>query len=431
MAATKASSSVVIIAAIAIVVVAVVVLSTTHRTRKPDDEDSAATRSGIYLDNNATTPIHPTALSALAHAYRHHFANPSSFHYRCGRSARNLMHRCRVQMCSMLGLHDAEGGSPQLVFTSGATEANNAAVMGCMCRARGRAARPHVLSSPIEHASVAHALAQSDADLQLLPVDRFGRLCLRALHTAIRDDTALVCVIMANNEVGTIQDIRAVVDICRARRVHLHVDVTQVVGKYPLDLWELRVDSASFSAHKFGGPRGVGALYLRDASAVCPWLHGGGQEAGLRSGTENVPGVVAATVALRVALERMSTDAARVQAMAKYLITQVLDTIPGTRLLGHPEHRLYNTVAISLPVDSRRVMMLLDTHWVCVSAGSACTQGAESHTLVAMGLDANTIQGSMRISLWYDNTMAECVRFVELLRRCVAEVGAGAAVEAP
>jgi cysteine desulfurase len=365
----------------------------------------------LYFDNNATTRIHPLALDAMIRTYRHAFANPSSFQCTAGRNARHSLHDSRQRLASLVGVRDCH----HLVFVSGATEGNNTAILGRL--RRHRALHPgspaHVLVTPTEHASVSVTLHHGNVDvpmeLEVLPVDQYGIVCRSELQRRIRDDTALVCVIMANNEIGSVQpDVQALAAMCRASGAHFHCDMTQVVGKYPVDLEALGVDTAVMSAHKFGGPRGVGALYVRDFGNLEPIVHGGGQERGWRSGTENVAGVAAMAVALEVATAAMPTETPRIRGLADGVRQALLSGIPGAVSLGHPRHRLYNTVAVSLPVDSRQLMCHLDGDGICVSAGSACTRSGDSHTLKALGLSEAARRGSLRISLWYDNTAREC-----------------------
>jgi cysteine desulfurase len=418
----------------AVMVVGLLVMAqlfSTSNTRQVVATAGTATGTAlIYLDNNATTHIYPEALEAMVAAYSRCFANPSALLYKCGREARNRLYHCRRRIMALLNCPEHS----MIIFTSGATEANNAAIGGAVLQGRN-AARHHVLCSPIEHASVSRAVEHhSRGDVEWLPVDRHGMVCLQALQRSIRTETALVTVLMASNEVGTIQDVSQISRLCRTAAVHYHCDITQMVGKYVLDLDSLGMDSAAFSAHKFGGPRGVGFLYIRDKRNLPPpCLYGGGQEHGVRSGTENVPAIVGATTALEKSHAILRTydggsggGAHRVRALRDFLATQITTQVPECEVMGHPTQCLYNTLAISLPVNSRIVMSILDSHGICVSSGSACTKGSDSPTLEAMGFDVKAREGSMRVSLWFDTTMADCVRFMQVLPLAVRHVQLGA-----
>lgn len=404
--------------------------------------DPGARELAVYADNNASTPAFPEVVQAVASVTAACYANPSSVHA-LGRRSRELLDACRRRFAELLGARQCE-----VVFTSGATEANNAAIRGLFAAQRASGGggggaprrRFRVVTSNVEHASVyqtLRSLPEREAETVPVPVGPDGRLPPEAVVEALEAaPTDMVCVILANNEVGTIQDIAPVAEACRARGVHLHLDVTQVVGRYPLDLHALGCDTATLSAHKFHGPKGVGALFVRDGVRFDACATGGGQEMSWRSGTENLAGIRGAVVALeRCAAELASGGDARVRAMRDHVEAALLAGLPpgGVRVNGAGGARLYNTLSVSFPgVNSRaQLVPALDEARVYVNVGCACSQGKPSATLQALGLTPEEQQGSIRVSFGFMNTPQEARKLARALLAAVRLARAAPAAAPP
>ena len=379
-----------------------------------------------YFDNNATTRPFKHALDMMARVAYVTYGNPSSPHA-LGRRADRLLEECRNDLARMLGARSPH----QLVFTSGATESNNLALRGRISRVLQKSApKPHVLCTPIEHASVSATLEDMDIDLETVGVDSLGRVDLADLRAKIRPSTALFCVIAANNEIGTIQDMRAIVEACRARRVFLHADMTQMAGKYFLDLESSGVDSATISAHKFHGPRGVGLLYVRQGRTVKPCQTGGHQEGSMRAGTENLAGVAGMAAALYTCHDLIVTgEQKRVEAMRDYVRAQIRRICPNARFNGDPDSSLYSTLSVTLGKSqpaARDLVAMLSEAGVYVGTGSACNSSSigsskGSGTLKAIGLSDAEVRKTIRISLSFDNNMRQCRKLVACLERFLAD----------
>jgi cysteine desulfurase len=371
----------------------------------------------IYLDHNATTPLHPEVLAAMLPLLRDSYGNPSSIHGP-GRTARVRLDEARERVAQLINARPGE-----MVFTSGGTEANNLAVKGVALALRDKG--KHILTTQVEHASVLNPcrdLAALGFEPEFLPVDQQGRLDPERLERALREDTVLVSVQYANNEVGTLQDIVAVGRMARARGVLFHVDAVQAVGKIPVDVEQLPVDLLSVSAHKIQGPKGVGALYIRRGSpALMPLVSGGGQEKKRRGGTENLPGIVGFGKAAELAQEHLR-GRGYLQKLRDGLWERIRAAVAGADLLGHPHERLPNTLSVVLEgVDGETVLIGLDVEGVAVSTGAACSSGSlmPSHVLTAMQVPVEKINASLRFSLGWDTTEGELVAAVEILRRVV------------
>lgn len=366
----------------------------------------------IYLDYNATTPVAPDVLDAMLPWLRGEYGNPSSTHA-CGRRAAQAVARARGQVAELIGAN-----APEIVFTGCATEANNLALLG-VARALGVENR-HLVVSAIEHPAVmAPALRLRDQGwaLTVLPVDTFGRISLDHLAAALRSDTALVSVMHANNEVGTLQPIREIARITRERGILLHTDAAQSAGKLPLDVDELGVDLLTLAGHKFYAPKGVGALYVRTGTSIRPVLHGAEQEHGLRPGTENVAGIVALGAAAALARHSLPAAADRLRALRDHLHRCLLAAVPDLRLNGHPEERLPNTLHVSFPGVSGRALLGEAADVVAASVGSAChsEHDAVSGVLAAMGADAERAAGAVRLSVGRGTTLDEVERAADAL----------------
>ncbi|MDO9164914.1 MAG: cysteine desulfurase family protein [Rhodoferax sp.] len=364
----------------------------------------------IYLDYNATTPVAPEVLDAMLPWLRGEFGNPSSTHV-YGRRAAQAVAAARRQVAELIGAQAQE-----IVFTGCATEANNLALLG-VARALGVEKR-HLVVSAVEHPAVmvpALYLRDQGWALTVLPVDAFGRISPDALADALRPDTALVSVMHANNEVGTLQPIREISRMTRERGILLHTDAAQSAGKLPLNVDELGVDLLTLAGHKFYAPKGVGALYVRDGTPIRSVLHGAEQEHGLRPGTENVAAIVGLGAAAALARASLLTASEHLCTLRDRLHGDLAASIPCLRLNGHPEHRLPNTLHVSFPGVSGRALLAEAADVVAASVGSAChsEHDAVSGVLAAMGADAARASGAVRLSVGRMTTSEEVKRAAE------------------
>jgi len=364
----------------------------------------------IYLDNSATTPISDEARAAMQPYYDVEFGNASSLH-EYGRKARQAIEESREEIAAGLGVSARE-----IVFTSGATEADNLAILGA---AMAAPQRKHILVSAVEHHAVLHAadwLASAQGySVERVPVDAAGWVDPNVVREMLRDDTLLVSVMAGNNEIGTVQPIDEVGAMCRERAILFHTDAVQAIGKLALSLGS--VDLLAASAHKFNGPKGAGFLFVRKGTRLAPLVHGGGHENGLRSGTENVPGIVGTSAAVRLALAERQTLAARLLALRTHLIEGVL-SIPGTRLNGQRDGGLPHIANFSFQgIEGESLVMRLDEHGIATSTGSACSSPdlEPSHVLVAIGVPLSMAHGSLRVSTGRQTTHEEIERFLEVL----------------
>ncbi len=357
---------------------------------------AAGTDEPIYLDYNATTPLAPEVIAAMRPCLERHFGNPSSSHP-YGRRAAAVVAQARADTAALLGAQPEE-----IIFTGCASEANNIALRGVARALRGQGR--HLIISAVEHPSVVAPAERLRADgwaVSLLPTDAAGLVEPQALRDALRPDTVLVSVMLANNEVGAIQPVRALADIARAAGVLFHTDAAQAAGKIPVDVDELGVDLLTLAGHKFYAPKGVGALYVRRDTPLAPVLVGAaGQERGLRPGTENVPHIAAIGAAARLARERLPQMGPRLSELRDRLHRALAAAAPGLRLNGPLEQRLPNTLNLSFPVVSGHDL-LTAAPGIAASVGSACHEegDAVSGVLAAMGLDAPRARGAVRLSL--------------------------------
>ncbi|MDD5405001.1 MAG: cysteine desulfurase family protein [Sulfuricella sp.] len=366
----------------------------------------------VYLDYNATTPVDEQILEAMLPYLREHFGNPSSSHI-YGQRAKLAVEQAREEIATLIGAQPEE-----IVFTGCATEANNLAIQG-VARALAGTKR-HLITSAIEHPSVLQPclkLREEGWDVTILPVDRHGQVSLIAVERAIRPDTALISVMHANNEVGTIQPIADIARVARSRGVLLHTDAAQSAGKIPLNVHKLGVDLLTLAGHKFYAPKGVGALYVSKGTALAPVLAGAGHEHGLRPGTENVALIAALGMAARLAHKRLPKAQVRLQAMRDLLHLQLLAGIPHLILNGHAEARLPNTLNISFPGVSGHELLAEAAQDVAASTGSACHSGghAVSGVLGAMKVSALQAVGAVRLSVGLYTTPADIERAAQAL----------------
>ncbi|GBD38371.1 Cysteine desulfurase IscS [bacterium HR37] len=360
-------------------------------------ETGKAYMKKIYLDYNATTPLDPRVFEAMLPYMKEEFGNPSSIHS-FGRKGKAALDNSREQVAELIGALPKE-----VVFTSGGSESNNFAIKGIALSLREKGS--HLITTKVEHASVIESfefLRTLGFKVTYLGVDEYGLIDLEELKRAINDETILVSVMFANNETGVIMPIEEIAEIVKEKGIILHTDAVQAVGKIEIDLRKIPVDLLSLSAHKLYGPKGIGALFIREGVKITPIIHGGGQERGRRSGTENVPGIVGLGKACEIAKEEMQTENARVAEFRDKLHRGILEKIDGVKLNGHPERRLANTLNLSFKgVDGESLVINLDLEGIAVSTGSACSEGNvdPSHVLLAMGMSRELATSSIRFSL--------------------------------
>jgi cysteine desulfurase len=374
----------------------------------------------IYFDHNATTPLYPAAWEAMQPFLVDVFGNPSSLHTE-GLQARDAIEEARQQVAQLLG-----ASAEELVFTGGGTEADNLAILGSVIAQRRQGG--HIITSQIEHPAVlgsCRTLETQGFRVTRLPVGPAGTIDPDDLSRALTDDTLLVTLMHANNEVGTIQPIRECAALAHARGVLVHTDAVQSVGKIATLVDELGVDLLSLSGHKIHGPKGIGALYVRRGIALDPIVTGGPQERGLRGGTEPVAAIVGLGVAAQLAAAHMSTEMSQVAALRDHLEQTILATIPDVLVNGMAAPRLPTTTNLSFKqVDGQSLVVALDLKGVATSTGSACSSGSlePSHVLIALGLSAEWLRGAVRFSLGSGNTLGEVERVLQMLPPIVARL---------
>jgi cysteine desulfurase len=372
----------------------------------------------VYLDNSATTPVAPEVIEAMLPYMTAEYGNASSLHS-FGREARTAVEESRATLAATLGAEP-----PEIVFTSGATEADNLAIMGLTLAAPGK---KHIITTTIEHHAVLHTcqwLEKRGYEVTYLDVDASGRVDPAAVADAIRQDTLLVSVMAGNNEIGTIEPIDEIGSICKEHGVLFHTDAVQAYGKIALPI--KNVDLLSVSAHKFNGPKGVGFLFIRRGIKLAPILHGGGHELGRRSGTENVPGIVGMATAARLTFEEMDETAARLRGYRERLI-EAITAIPETRLNGGRTGCLPHIANFGFArIEGESLVMRLDEHEIAVSTGSACSSPnlEPSHVLVAIGVPLSMAHGSLRVSTGRQTTEAEIDTLIDVLPQVVSDLRA-------
>lgn len=359
----------------------------------------------IYADNAATTRLSATALAAMLPYLTEQYGNPSSL-YTLGQTAATALAQARETVARCLHCRPEE-----IVFTSGGSEADNQAILSA-ARWGKRQGKTHIISTAFEHHAVLHTLQKLEKEgftVTLLDVHADGRITPQQVEAAITQDTCLVTVMYANNEIGTIQPIGEIGAICRARKVPFHTDAVQAAGHLAIDVGAEQIDMLSLSAHKFHGPKGVGALYVRKGVPLLPLIEGGTQERRKRAGTENVAGIVGLAAALQTACDHLEANAAKVAALRDKLIDG-LAAIPHAALNGDRDHRLPGNVNVCFEgIEGESLLLLLDDRGICASSGSACTSGSldPSHVLLAIGRPHEVAHGSLRLSLCEENTEAE------------------------
>jgi cysteine desulfurase len=375
----------------------------------------------IYFDHNATTPVAPAVVETMSGVLTGHFGNPSSVHH-FGQQAKSVLDEARSEVATLIGAEPSE-----LVFTSGGTESDNFALRG-VADALEATGRRHLIASSIEHEAVLvtlKALSRKGWQVTLLPVDQSGLVKPETLDAALTDGTALVSVMHANNEIGTVQPIAELSRIARAKGAVFHTDAVQSVAKIPVDVRALGVDLLSLSAHKFNGPKGAGALWIRRGTRVSAILTGGKHERTRRAGTENVPAIAGLGTAARLAKAKLIDEMGRLTALRDRLERAVLEQVPGTAINGAREPRVPNTTNISFEgTEAESLLIALDLEGFAVSTGSACSSGTlePSHVLRAMGFPPHRTQNSIRISLGLGNTDAQVDQFVAKLPGVVSKL---------
>ena len=376
----------------------------------------------IYLDYAATTPVHPDVLQTMLPYFTESYGNPSSIHY-FGQDAKVSMERARESVAALINARPEE-----IVFTSGGSEADNLAIKGVAFALEEKG--KHIITSAIEHHAVLeslHFLEKRGFRVTYLPVDRYGVVDPRDVEAAIADDTILISIMYANNEVGTIQPIGEIGAIAKQRGVYLHTDAVQAVGHVPIDVNEMNIDLLSTSAHKLYGPKGVGALYVRKGTRLVSLIHGGEQERRRRASTENIPGIVGFGKAAEIALGEMVKESVRITALRDRLIEGLVTRIDDARLNGHPTQRLPNNVNVSVKyIEGESMLLNLDMEGIGASTGSACSSGTlePSHVLLALGLSHEEAHGSLRFSLGRESTDEDVDRVLEVLPPIVSKLRA-------
>ena len=365
---------------------------------------------GVYFDHAATTPVDRRVLDEMLPYFCHEFGNAGELHH-LGRTARLAVERARARVANAIGAEDNE-----IVFTAGGTEADNLALLGYL----QRLAPGHLIVSAIEHPAIletARALNRAGWDVDFVPVDGLGMIDLNAYAEAFRVDTKLASVHFANNVIGTVQPIAELARIAHENGALFHTDAVQAVGVLPIDVVGLGIDMLSLSGHKFFAPKGIGALYVKRGVRLLPLTHGGGQERRMRSGTENVPGIVGLGAAIELAVTGIPETRPRLEALRDRLVAGVIARVPDCRYLGHPSQRLPGNAAFTVRfIEGESMLLQLDARGFMVSSGSACASGlpGPSHVLMALGLGAEEAHGSIRMSLGRENTSEEVDAFLEI-----------------
>lgn len=383
----------------------------------------------VYFDHAATTPMDERVLETMHPYFLKEFGNANSAH-QLGNNAKVAVEEARETIAEIIGAEPAE-----IIFTSGGTESDNAAIKGIF-QATGKT---EIITSPLEHHAVLHtveALKRFGAKPVYLQPDSKGMISADQVSEAVTEDTALVSLMHVNNEIGTINPIKEIGAVCRQRSIPFHSDTVQSVGKMPVDVDELGMDSISVSGHKIYGPKGIGVLYIRHATPWLPWMHGGSQERRRRGGTLNVPGIIGLAKALELISEGMAEHKEHFQALRRQLCEGLKERFgPLVQLNGHPEHSVPNIVNISFDfkgdgLDGEMLLLNLDVEGICVSNGSACTSGAmePSHVLGGIGLNTAVANSSIRVSMGKDNTTEDIKRFLEKLEPVVKRMSPAAKV---
>jgi len=366
----------------------------------------------VYLDNNATTPLDPAVQEKMSWFLKNHFGNPSSL-YPIGHQVKNMITEVREIIANCLGAQRSE-----IIFTGSGTEADNFALRGVL---DALSDKNEVITSTIEHPAIietGHYLQEKGYKVTYVPVDEMGMIDLQTLEEAISPKTAIISIMHANNEIGTIQPIEDVVKIAKRHGILVHTDAVQSFGKIEVNVNKLGVDLLTVSAHKIYGPKGVGALYIRQGTPIKPLIYGGHQELLLRAGTENTIGIIGFGEAVRVLMEKQNEDKKRIEKLATKLMKGLEEKIPHLKFNGHPEKRIKGTLSVSfLGIEAEAILLALATKDVCVSTGSACSEDSEetSHVLQAIGLQPEVARSVIRMSLGRFTTEEDIEYVLEVL----------------
>ena len=367
----------------------------------------------IYLDHSATTKLKKEILDTMLPFLTEQYGNPSTI-YTLGREAKKAIDHARGQVAKAINAKPNE-----IYFTSSGTESDNWAIKGVAYANKQKG--KHIITSNIEHHAVLHTcefLEKEGFEVTYVPVNNEGILDLEQLKKAIRPDTMLISVMLANNEIGTIQPIREISQLAKEHGIYLHTDAVQAIGSIPVDVNDLGVDLLSLSGHKIYGPKGVGVLYVKTGTKISPFIHGGGQERGKRAGTENVANIVGIGKAIELATQDIQAYSTHLQELRDMTIEEILKTIPHSRLNGHREKRLPGNVNISFEyIEGESILLMLDSKGISASSGSACTSGSldPSHVLLAIGLPHEIAHGSLRLTFGEENTKDDVKYLLEVL----------------
>ena len=372
----------------------------------------------VYADNAATTSVSKTALDAMMPYLTEQYGNPSSL-YAFAQNAKEALENARKTVADIIGAQPKE-----IYFTSGGSEADNQAIVS-MAKVGALKGKKHLISTKFEHHAVLHTLKKLEKEgfeVTLLDVHEDGVVRLEDLEAAVREDTALVTIMFANNEIGTVQPIKEIGEFCRARKIPFHTDAVQAAGHMPINVQEMNIDLLSMSGHKFHAPKGVGVLYAKSGMPLFNIIEGGAQERGKRAGTENIPGIVALAAALKESVDNMEANTAKIIPMRDKLFAE-LSKIPHSKINGSLEHHVPGTVNMCFEgIEGESLLLLLDAKGVCASSGSACTSGSldPSHVLLALGLPHEVAHGSLRLSIGEYNTMEEIDHIIKVVPEVVS-----------
>lgn len=373
----------------------------------------------IYMDNSATTPVRKEVAEEMIPYFTENFGNPSSI-YDLGKTSKKAVETARKRVADAIGAEENE-----IYFTSGGTESDNWAIKG-IAFANGNRGK-HIITSSIEHHAVLHTcewLESQGFDITYLPVDKYGMVSPDNLKNAIRDDTILISIMLANNEIGTIQPIEEIGKIARENRIYFHTDAVQAIGHVPIDVQKMNIDLLSLSGHKFQGPKGCGALYIRKGTKIEILLHGGAQERKRRAGTENVPAIVGLGKAIELATSEIE-ESNKIMGEMRDRLIECLHKIPKSHLNGHPTKRLANNVNVTFEyIEGESLLLLLNAKGIYASTGSACNSSSlePSHVLTACGVPHEIVHGSLRLSLGKMNTEKDVDRVLEVLPEIVLKL---------
>ena len=374
----------------------------------------------IYLDHAATTPIKKQVLEEMLPYFSGKFGNASSI-YTIGRESKRGIEQAREKVAKSLGCQPRE-----VFFTGSGTEADNWAIKGVAYANREKG--NHIITTAIEHHAVLHAcqyLEKEGFEVTYLPVDEYGRVSVEQVKKAIKESTVLITIMFANNEIGTIQPIKEIGTLAQEKGICFHTDAVQAIGHVPIDVNEYHIDLLSLSAHKFHGPKGIGALFVRKGIKMDSFMQGGAQERGKRAGTENVPGIIGLGKAIESATNNIAENSKKIQALRDRLMNEITEKIPYVRLNGHPTERLPGNVNFAFEfIEGESLLLMLDMKGIAASSGSACTSGSldPSHVLLAIGLAHEIAHGSLRMTLGDDNTEEEIDYVMEMLPSIVEKL---------